>query len=109
MTNLLKETCEDCKEVRGHLMANEIEELMPQIPGWEFEGYHHLAKTFHFKNFKESMAFSNNVAELAEKEAHHPSLFVTYSSVRVTLYTHTLDGVTQNDFIMAAKIDQLLK
>ena len=90
-------------------MANEIEELMPQIPGWEFEGYHHLAKTFQFKNFKEGLEFVNKVGALAEEEGHHPNLFLNYTSVRVTLYTHSLDGVSQNDFIMAAKIDAIVR
>ncbi len=76
--------------------------------GWMLvDGASMLAKHFHFKNFKETMAFVNKVAVIAEEEGHHPDMTVSYADVGVELMTHSIGGLSENDFILASKIDQV--
>lgn len=75
--------------------------------GWEIIEGHHLRKDFKFKDFKEALAFTNQIGEVAEREQHHPDLQLAWGQVVVTIWTHKVDGLTENDFILAAKIDEL--
>ena len=68
---------------------------------------HHLARTFKFPDFRQALAFTNRVGELAEEQGHHPDLYLAWGRVEVTIWTHKIDGLTESDFILAAKIDQL--
>jgi 4a-hydroxytetrahydrobiopterin dehydratase len=104
---LLNKKCIPCEGNAEHLMVSEIEELQKQIPGWEFEEFHHLAKTFSFKDFKQALDFTNKVGALAESEGHHPDIELSWGKVKIKLFTHAVDGLSENDFILAAKIDQI--
>jgi 4a-hydroxytetrahydrobiopterin dehydratase len=69
---------------------------------------HHLERTFTFEDFKEALAFTNQVGDVAEEEQHHPDIALSYGKVVVTVWTHKVDGLTENDFIFAAKVDDLV-
>ena len=90
----------------------EIAELHPQIPTWEIverDGIKRLEKVYKFDNFVDALAFTNKVGELAEEEGHHPAILTEWGKVTVTWWTHKIRGLHRNDFIMAAKTDQLYK
>ena len=83
--------------------------MSEEIPGWEIiEDGKKIARKFEFKNFVESMKFINKLADLAESEGHHPDIFVSYKRVTITLWTHAIGGLSENDFILAAKTNELL-
>jgi len=89
----------------------EIAELKPQIPEWELverEGVQRLERVFRFASFAEALTFTDRVGSLAEAEGHHPDLEVGYGYVTVHLFTHAAGGLTDNDFILASKIDRVL-
>ncbi len=103
--------CVPCEGGTPPLSDIDENKLLMQIKGWEVhrEGVHQLKKMFQFKNFKEAMAFVNNIADIAESEQHHPDLYIFYNRVEVILYTHAVNGLSENDFIVAAKINRLLE
>jgi len=74
---------------------------------WAIENEHHLQREFRFPDFRQALAFVNRVGEIAEQEGHHPDMLLSWGKVEVTLWTHKIDGLTESDFIMAAKIDRL--
>ena len=76
--------------------------------GWEVIDGHHLEKEYRFRNFREALAFTNAVGELAEEQSHHPDIHLAWGLVRVTIWTHKIDGLTESDFVFAAKADQRL-
>jgi len=81
---------------------------LEQVNDWSLiEDSKKVEKNFEFKDFKEAMSFINKVADLAEQEGHHPDIFVSYNKVRIQIFTHKIGGLHENDFILAAKIDQL--
>ncbi len=88
------------------LTADEIARLAPQVPDWEVRD-ERLHRTFTFPSFVDAMAFLNRVAEVAEAEGHHPDFCVHYRRVEMTIWTHAIGGLSENDFILAAKIDAL--
>ena len=92
------------------LTAAQIADLQPQVPDWqvkEVDGILRLERVFKLKNFIEAIAFTNKVGLIAEKEDHHPAILTEYGKVTVSWWTHKIKGLHQNDFIMAAKTDQL--
>lgn len=90
-----------------HLMAAEIEALKPQVPEWEIVDWHELKRRFKFNNFAEALLFVNKVGSLAESESHHPDIKFGWGYVEIKTFTHAVDGLSENDFILAAKIDAL--
>lgn len=87
------------------LTAEEIEKYLPEVPGWEVLENKKIRREFKFKDFKDAMAFVNKVADLAEREGHHPDIFIHgWNKVRIDLATHAIGGLSENDFILAAKI-----
>jgi 4a-hydroxytetrahydrobiopterin dehydratase len=84
----------------------EAQGLMEQVPGWELDE-NKLSRRFKFKNFREAMAFVNRIADLAEEEGHHPDIHISWNRVRLDLTTHAIKGLSENDFIMAAKTNEL--
>lgn len=81
---------------------------MPELqPDWKVVDDHHLERSFKFKNFKEALEFTNAVAKIAEQEQHHPDIYLAWGKVKITLWTHKINGLSENDFILAAKIDKL--
>lgn len=102
-----------CTPTRSHdrqLTETEIAEMLGQLPDWtlaEEEGERKLRRTFKFPNFVSALEFANQVGEIAEEEGHHPVITLTWGRATVTWYTHMIHGLHKNDFIMAAKTDQL--
>jgi 4a-hydroxytetrahydrobiopterin dehydratase len=85
-----------------------LDELAKQLnSGWKVVKQHHLEREFKFKNFREALDFTNKVGELAEAEGHHPDIFLAWGQVKVTIWTHSVDGLTENDLVLAAKLDKL--
>ena len=108
-TDLFNKQCEACESIGQALQKEQIQNLLPQLSKeWEVISHHtEIKRNFTFKNFYETMAFVNAVAWIANRENHHPDLEVGYNYCYVRFSTHALKGLTQNDFICAAKIDQL--
>jgi len=110
MENLFSKKCIACEGGTPPISKEESQNYLSQVLGWEMvEDGKKITKEFKFKNFKEAMAFINNVADLAESEGHHPDIHIYYSRVILELWTHAIGGLSENDFILAAKIDQLPK
>ncbi len=101
--------CVPCEGGMLPLVLSEVERLRSQINlAWQVLDNQKLERVFTFKDFKEAMGFVNQVAEIAESEAHHPDIFITYNKVTLTLWTHAINGLSENDFILASKIDALI-
>ncbi len=107
MTELASKTCVPCRGGTPPLEGAELKELRRQVPEWEVVEEHHLRRVFRFKNFREALVFVNQVGELAEEQGHHPDLCFGWGRVEVTIWTHKIDGLTESDFIFAAKVDKL--
>ena len=108
MTELADKTCVPCRGDVPPLQGAKLEELSRQVPGWEVVDEHHLSREFRFKNFREALEFVNRVGELAEEQAHHPDIDFGWGRARVTIFTHKIDGLSESDFILAAKVDRLI-
>ncbi|MDO8548363.1 MAG: 4a-hydroxytetrahydrobiopterin dehydratase [bacterium] len=105
---LAKKRCIPCEGNVPPLTRAQAQEMMKELDDWSLiDEAHLLAKSFRFKDFKQTMEFVNKIAVIAEEEGHHPDLTVTYGAVTVELMTHAIGGLSENDFILAAKIDQL--
>ena len=107
---LKEDKCEACRIGAPLATEAEIAEMMTQIPGWkilEREGIRRLERVFHFADFAEALAFTNRVGAVAETEGHHPALLTEWGSVTVAWWSHKIRGLHRNDFIMAARTDQL--
>jgi 4a-hydroxytetrahydrobiopterin dehydratase len=112
MATLTTEKCTACRRDSPPVTEVEIVELKPQIPEWtiwEREGIPRLERVFRFRNFAEALHFSNRVGALAEEEGHHPAILTEWGRVTVTLWTHKIRALHRNDFVIAAKVDGLLK
>jgi len=110
MSSLSDFRCVPCRGGEPVLTDDEIAALRPQVPEWvlrEVQGIRHLERVFKFKNFVQALEFTNRVGALAEEEGHHPALLTEWGRVTVTWWTHKIKGLHRNDFIMAAKTDQL--
>ncbi|MBD3346640.1 MAG: 4a-hydroxytetrahydrobiopterin dehydratase [Chitinivibrionales bacterium] len=101
--------CTPCEGGTPPLKEQDEDKLMNEIEEWELnrEGTHTLQKKFTFDNFKEAMEFVKKVADLANEENHHPDMHISYNKVIIELTTHKIDGLSENDFILASKIDNL--
>ncbi|MGE5041555.1 MAG: 4a-hydroxytetrahydrobiopterin dehydratase [Candidatus Levyibacteriota bacterium] len=106
-SGLVQKKCVPCEGGVPPFTKEQIEEYKPAInPEWEVvEDGHKLKRKFKFKDFKEAMAFVNKVSGVAEEEQHHPNIEIFYNMVNLTLWTHAIAGLSENDFIMSAKID----
>ncbi len=103
---LSKKKCVPCSKGTPPLKGEPLAQLQKQLkPGWKVVDEHHLEKEFSFKNFKEALAFTNKVGEVAEQEGHHPDIFLSWGKVKIQLWTHKINGLSENDFILAAKCD----
>ena len=91
--------------LKGKQLEKWKAKLDTEAPGWDLGDAKHLQKEYKFKNFKSALAFVNIVGEVAEKEGHHPNIELGWGFVRILLWTHTIDGLSENDFILASKID----
>ena len=107
MTDLASKTCVPCRGGVPPLEGEEVEALSRQVPEWEVVEEHHLKREFRFGNFREALAFVNRVGELAEEQGHHPDIAFGWGRAEITIFTHKIDGLTESDFILAAKVDRL--
>src|SRR4051794_32203184 len=109
MSDLKQQRCESCEGIGKALDANQINQWLPQLKGhWEVIDNQKLKRSFKFKNFYESMAFVNAIAWIANQENHHPDIELGYNYCHVYFFTHALQGLSLNDFICAAKINELM-
>ena len=100
----------DCVPCRGGvppLTPEQIQPLSAQVDNWVVVNNHHIEKEFKFPDFKTALAFTNSVGSVAESQGHHPDIFLAWGRVGVKIWTHKIDGLTESDFILAAKIDEL--
>ncbi|MEW6160675.1 MAG: 4a-hydroxytetrahydrobiopterin dehydratase [Verrucomicrobiota bacterium] len=108
MKELAERECIPCKGGIPPLKSEALQRLESELDhGWEVIHEHHLEKEFRFKNFRQALDFTVRIGELAEDVGHHPDIYLAWGKVRVTLWTHKIDGLTETDFILAAKIDKL--
>ena len=108
MKNLLNKKCIPCEGGTLPLAADEIQKYLPEVPGWRVVENKKIQRELGFKNFKEAVAFVNKVADLAEREGHHPDIYLhNWNKVRIDISTHVIHGLSENDFILAAKINAL--
>jgi 4a-hydroxytetrahydrobiopterin dehydratase len=106
--DLASRDCVPCKGGTPPLAGAELEALARQLGGeWRVVDGHHLARTYRFSDFRTALAFTNRVGDLAEAQFHHPDLLVAWGRVTLTIWTHKIDGLTESDFVFAAKADRL--
>lgn len=110
MPELTQMNCQACRADAPQVPKDEVDQLLKQIPDWSIEvraAVEQLERQYRFADFMQALKFTNKVAELAESEQHHPSLLTEWGQVTVTWWTHKIKGLHRNDFIMAARTDQL--
>ncbi len=108
MTTLSQKRCKPCEEGTPAFTADEIAPQLQELGhNWRVRENHHLEKTFRFPDFRTALRFVNQIGELAEQEQHHPDLTLSWGKVGITLWSHKAGGLTENDFILAAKIDRI--
>ncbi len=106
MDSLTAKRCVPCEIGSPPIPKKQAEQLLKQVPGWELME-NKIERSFKFADFKQAIRFVNSVADVAEDEGHHPDINIVYNKVKLTLFTHTAKGLTENDFILAAKINIL--
>ncbi len=107
MSGLASRECVPCRGGVPPLKGEQIKDLLSELENWEVVNEHHLKKSYAFKDFRAAQAFVNRVGELAEEQGHHPDVCFGWGKAEITIWTHKIDGLTESDFILAAKIDQL--
>jgi 4a-hydroxytetrahydrobiopterin dehydratase len=110
MENLANKQCVPCEGGVNPLTGSQLEHLQRELgEGWRVIDKHHLEKMFTFDTYREGVDFVNEVAAIAEEQNHHPAIYLGYGKVRITLWTHNIDGLSDNDFIVAARIEQSIR
>ncbi len=107
MEDLASKTCVPCRGGVPALKGKELLALAHQVPLWQVVKEHHLLRKFEFADFLQALKFVNRVGEIAELQGHHPDILLAWGKAEVTTFTHKIDGLTESDFILAAKIDRL--
>jgi 4a-hydroxytetrahydrobiopterin dehydratase len=107
MGDLASRQCVPCRGGVPPMEGRQIQEFVSQLDGWEVIEEHHLKKVYGFKNFRETLDFVVRVGELAEEQGHHPDICFGWGKAEVTIWTHKINGLTESDFVLAAKIDRL--
>ncbi len=101
-------TCVPCQSGAEPLKGTDIEDLLSSLSeNWQVIDDHHLERTYKFRNFRDALDFVNRIGALAEQQNHHPDIYLAWGKVRITLWTHKINGLHESDFVMAAKIDRL--
>jgi 4a-hydroxytetrahydrobiopterin dehydratase len=109
-SDLATKHCVPCRGGVPPLKGKEITELLERLGGgWKVIDEHHLEKSYKFKDFAEALAFTNAVGEIAEAEGHHPDIYLAWGRVDLKIWTHKIDGLTESDFVLAAKADRALE
>jgi len=107
MSDLAARECVPCRGGVPPMEGDEIRKMVEQLSGWEVIAGHHLHKEFKFADFRETLDYVNRVGELAESQGHHPDICFGWGKAEITIWTHKIDGLTESDFILAAKIDKV--
>jgi 4a-hydroxytetrahydrobiopterin dehydratase len=107
VSRLAQKECQPCTGDTPPLAAERVEALLDELDDWSIEQEYHLTKTYGFPDFAQAMAFADEIGALAEDEQHHPELHIGYGHVKVELWTHKIDGLTEADFVFAAKVDAI--
>ncbi|MEA2626552.1 MAG: 4a-hydroxytetrahydrobiopterin dehydratase [Candidatus Binatota bacterium] len=107
MSELARKTCVPCRGGVPPLRGAALEPLARQVPEWRVVDEHHLERTYRFADFAAALAFTNRVGALAEEQGHHPDVHLAWGKATVTIWTHKIDGLTESDFIFAAKVDSI--
>ena len=107
MDQLADKKCIPCTGNVPALKGKVLEKLQQQLPLWNVADEHHLIREFRFPDFKQALAFVNQVGEIAESEGHHPDILLGWGKAQITTWTHSVNGLTESDFILAAKINRL--
>jgi 4a-hydroxytetrahydrobiopterin dehydratase len=107
MSELASRECVPCRGGVPPLEQEAVTKLQAQLEGWEVVNLHHLEKKYRFGNFREAQLFVNRVGDLAEEQSHHPDICFGWGNAEIRIWTHKINGLTESDFILAAKIDQL--
>jgi 4a-hydroxytetrahydrobiopterin dehydratase len=103
---LADKTCIPCRGGVPPLKGDALKPLQAEIPDWEVVNEHHLHKVFRFPDFKQALAFVNRAGAIAEEQAHHPDIFLAWGKAEITIWTHKIDGLTESDFVLAAKLNR---
>jgi 4a-hydroxytetrahydrobiopterin dehydratase len=108
MSDLASKECVPCRGGVPPLAGDELNQLMAQLGGgWRVVDGHHLEKDFRFPNFRGALDFTDKVGDLAEDQGHHPDIYLAWGKVKITVWTHKINGLTESDFVFAAKSDAL--
>ncbi len=107
MPDLASKDCVPCKGGVPPLKGDALAAFAKQTPGWKVVNEHHLEKSYEFPDFAQALAYVNKVGAMAEQQGHHPDLLLRWGKVVVTTWTHKIDGLTESDFVLAAKCDRL--
>lgn len=107
MSELAQLTCVPCRGGVPPLTPEQIRPLQKQVSQWNVVNNHHLERQFSFPDFKTALDFVIKVGNLAEEQGHHPDILLAWGKVGITIWTHKIDGLTESDFILAAKMDRL--
>ncbi len=107
MSDLASRKCEPCRGGVPPLDGDELNRLMKELDGWEIIDERQLKKAYAFKDFREALDFVNRIGSVAEAEGHHPDILFGWGQAEITIWTHDIGGLSENDFILAAKIDAL--
>ncbi len=107
MSELAAQHCVPCRGGVPPLTEEQIAPLLAQLPGWKVVDGHHLTRTFRFPDFVQALAYVDQIGAVAESEGHHPDIYLTWGQVRVDIWTHKIDGLTESDFVLAAKFGSI--
>ena len=107
MSELAERQCVPCRGGVPPMKGEQINQMSSQLPDWQVVNEHHLQRNYRFKDFRESLDFVNRVSELAEEQGHHPDICFGWGKADITIWTHKIDGLTESDFVLAAKIDKV--
>ena len=108
-SELSSKECIPCRGGVPPLKGDDIVRLLLDLPDWDTVDEHHLVRTFSFGDFASALEFVNEAGKIAEEQGHHPDIYLTWGKVEVTIWTHKIDGLTESDFILAAKYDAIPK
>lgn len=109
-SELAARECVPCKGGVPPLKGKEIDTLLEKLGGeWRVINQHHLEKEYTFKDFAQALEFTSRVGAIAEEQGHHPDIYLSWGKVRITIWTHKIDGLTESDFVLAAKADEALE
>ncbi len=108
VTELANKECVPCRGGTPPLSGDEVSHLLRELDGWTVEQEYHLTRTYKLPDFAKSLAFVNRIGGIAEQQNHHPDIYLAWGKVRVEVWTHKINGLTESDFIFAAKVDAAL-